>query len=52
MTNQARISDEVVSETANEGDLNKRIYDSWSKFKKEAKERGPFAEQGYMNRRG
>ena len=47
-----KISDEVVAETANEGDINKRIYDSWSKFKKEAKERGPFAEQGYMNRRG
>ena len=47
-----KISNEVVAETANEGDINKKIYDSWSKFKKEAKERGPFAEQGYMNRRG
>jgi TRAP-type mannitol/chloroaromatic compound transport system substrate-binding protein len=47
-----KISKEVVAETANEGDINKRIYNSWSKFKKEAKERGSFAEQGYMNRRG
>ena len=46
------ISNEVVAETANEGDINKRIYNSWSKFKKEARERAPFAEQGYMERRG
>ena len=47
-----KISDEVVAETANEGDINKRIYNSWLKFKKEARERAPFAEQGYMTRRG
>ena len=51
-TEMFKISEEVVAETANEGDINKRIYNSWSKFKKEAKERGAFAEQGYMNRRG
>ena len=51
-TEMFKISEEVVAETANEGDINKRIYNSWSKFKKEAKERGSFAEQGYMNRRG
>ena len=29
-----------------------RSYNSWSKFKKEARQRAPFAEQGYMARRG
>ena len=47
-----KISDEVVAETANEGEINKRIYNSWFKFKKEIMERAPFAEKGYMNRRG
>ena len=46
------ISNEVVAETANEGEINKRIYNSWFKFKKEIMERAPFAEKGYMNRRG
>ena len=46
------ISNEVVAETASAGDINKRIYESWSKFKNEARERAPFAEQGYMARRG
>ena len=47
-----KISEEVVSETANEGDINKRIYQSWSSFKNDAIERAPFSEQGYMVRRG
>jgi len=47
-----KISEEVVSETANEGDINKRIYQSWSSFKNDAIERAPFSEQGYMLRRG
>ena len=46
------ISNEVVAETANAGEINKRIYNSWSKFKKEARDRAPYAEQGYMARRG
>ena len=41
-----------AAETANEGDINKRIYDSWLKFKNDVRERAPFAEQGYMERRG
>ena len=47
-----KISEEVVAETANEGDINKRIYNSWLEFKNDVRERAPFAEQGYMERRG
>lgn len=43
---------EVLHETANEGDLAKRIFESWWKFRQEAIARAPFAEQGYMNNRG
>ena len=46
-----RLSAEVVAETAAEGDLGKRIYESWSKARREAIARGPYAEQGYMNNR-
>ena len=46
-----RISADVVAETAAAGDLAKRIYESWSKFRAEAIARGPYAEQGYMNAR-
>ncbi len=42
---------EVVAETANEGDLARRIYESWSTFRTEAVARAPYAEQGYMNNR-
>ena len=44
-------SNEVVAETAKEGDINKRIYESWSFFRNAARERAPFSEQGYMLRR-
>ena len=44
-------SHDVVSETANEGELAKRIYESWAKFRAESVARAPFAEQGYMNDR-
>lgn len=46
-----RHSDEVIAETANEGDISRRIYESWIKFRREARERGPYAEQGYMSMR-
>jgi TRAP-type mannitol/chloroaromatic compound transport system substrate-binding protein len=42
---------EVVHETAAEGDLAKRIFDSWWSFRTEAMKRAPYAEQGYMNNR-
>ena len=44
-------SADVVAETANEGDLARRIYESWSVYRKEAMARAPYAEQGYMNDR-
>ena len=47
-----KISRDVVAETANEGDINKRIYNSWISFKNDVRERAPFSEQGYMLRRG
>ena len=43
------LSKEVVAETALEGKINKDIYDSWNKFKKNAIERSPFNEHGYTN---
>ncbi len=46
-----RLAAEVVAETSAEGDLGKRIYQSWSNFRREAVARGPYAEQGYMNNR-
>ena len=42
---------DVVRETANEGDLARRIYDSWWKFRNESIARPPYAENGYMNDR-
>ena len=44
-------SNEIAAETAKEGDINKRIYESWSFFRNAARERAPFSEQGYMHRR-
>ena len=44
-----KLSKEVVSETANEGKLNREIYDSWSTFKEKARKRAAFNEHGYTN---
>ena len=46
------LSEEVIAETANEGELNKRIFDSWWAFREQAIARAPYAEQGFMNARG
>ena len=43
------LSKEVVSETAAEGKLNKKIYESWSVFKEKATQRAAFNEHGYTN---
>ena len=43
------LSKEVVSETAAEGKLNKKIYESWSAFKEKARQRAAFNEHGYTN---
>jgi TRAP-type mannitol/chloroaromatic compound transport system substrate-binding protein len=42
---------DVVQETASEGDVAKRIFDSWWSFRTDAVKRAPYAEQGYMNNR-
>lgn len=42
---------DVASETASEGELAKRIYDSWSHFRQQAIGRAPFAESGFMQDR-
>ena len=44
-----QLSSDVVAETADEGRINKEIYESWSTFKKNARLRSPYAEQGYVN---
>jgi len=42
---------DVLAETAALGDLHRRIYESWSKFRADSVDRAPYAEQGYMNNR-
>jgi len=42
---------DVVAETAEEGQLARRIYESWAAFRREAMDRAVYAEQGYMNNR-
>ena len=43
------ISNDVVAETADEGKINRKIYESWNNFKNIARLRAPFAEQGFIN---
>ena len=43
------LSKDVVSETAAEGKLNKKIYESWSTLKEKARQRAAFNEHGYTN---
>ncbi len=45
-------SDDVVRATAEEGDLARRIFESWERFRSEARARNPYAEQGYLQLRG
>jgi TRAP-type mannitol/chloroaromatic compound transport system substrate-binding protein len=45
------ISQEVVAETQDFDSLTKRIYENWKNFRSESIQRGPYAEQGYMNNR-
>jgi TRAP-type mannitol/chloroaromatic compound transport system substrate-binding protein len=42
---------DVVRETADEGELAKRIFDSWWDFREQSIARAPYAENGYMNDR-
>jgi TRAP-type mannitol/chloroaromatic compound transport system substrate-binding protein len=46
------ISADVVAETAADGDINKRIYDSWSTYRKNAVAIAPLSVLGYMQSRG
>ncbi len=45
------ISEEVVAETASLGDINRRIYDSYSAFRKASMDMLPVMEQGFMSGR-
>ena len=45
------ISAEVVAETADDGELPRRIYDNWSQFKAQVTALAPYAEQGALNQR-
>jgi TRAP-type mannitol/chloroaromatic compound transport system substrate-binding protein len=47
-----RISEDVAAETASEGELNRRIYDSWSKFRKLAMSYQPLSDFGFIGNRG
>ncbi|MBL27937.1 MAG: ABC transporter substrate-binding protein [Rhodospirillaceae bacterium] len=42
---------DVVAETAAEGEINRRIYESWAKFRKEAMGIAPTSDYGYMQAR-
>ncbi|MBL29038.1 MAG: ABC transporter substrate-binding protein [Rhodospirillaceae bacterium] len=47
------VSEEVVAETAAEGDINRRIYESWKSFRQQARALAPLSELGFMEgRRG
>jgi len=51
-TEMMRHSHDVVRETAEEGDLARRLFESWERFRTEARARNPYAEQGYLQLRG
>ncbi len=45
------ISDEVVAETALEGDVNRRVYESWSEFRRKAMDYAPLSDYGFTRNR-
>lgn len=46
------VSDEVVSEVAEEDELSRRIYESWSEFRSKAIYLSPYSTHGFMASRG
>ncbi|MDP7539697.1 MAG: hypothetical protein QF726_04395, partial [Alphaproteobacteria bacterium] len=46
-----RLSEDVVAETAALGDINRRIYENWSRFRTQVAALAPFTEQGALNQR-
>lgn len=46
-----RVSEEVVAETADEGDLNRRIYESWSTFRRQVMDYAPLGDYGFARMR-
>jgi len=46
------VSADVVAEVAEEGPTARRIYESWSKFRKQVMDLAPYTEMGYMRVRG
>ena len=47
-----RHSDDVVRAAAQEDELARRIFESWDRFRNDARARNPYAEQGYLQLRG
>ena len=45
------LSEDVVAETESEGELNRRIYESWSKFRRTAMEYQPLSDYGFVRDR-
>jgi TRAP-type mannitol/chloroaromatic compound transport system substrate-binding protein len=45
------LAEEVSASTANLGDINRRIYESWSRYRKRCIAMGPVTEQGFMRGR-
>ena len=45
------MSDEVVAETAADDEINQRIYDNWSDFRRRSIEIAGMAELGFLNAR-
>ncbi len=45
------LSEQIVADVAQDGDINKRIYESYAQYRKQAIEMSPFSERGFMNAR-
>ena len=45
------VSEQVNAETASEGDINRRIYESWSAFRKRAMDYQPLSDYGFIHNR-
>jgi TRAP-type mannitol/chloroaromatic compound transport system substrate-binding protein len=45
------VSEQVNAETASEGDINRRIYESWNAFRKRAMDYQPLSDYGFIHNR-
>ena len=46
-----RLSEDVVAETASEGEINRRVYESWHQFRRTAMEYQPLSDYGFVRDR-